>query len=95
MERICDEFIVIKKGCVIVQDDISRLKDEFFFVSLPKSGWKRGSLDLAPSHIRETESGIQMLVAQSRLRESSVSWPEGTEIRHPDLESLYFFFSSL
>jgi ABC-2 type transport system ATP-binding protein len=95
IERICDEFIVIKKGRIIFQECLSRLKHEFSLVSLPKNSWPRKVLDPELSQVRETENGIQILVSRFRLRESSVSWPEGTEISRPDLESLYFFLSGL
>jgi len=93
LEKVCDEFIIIKGGRVVAQEDLARLQEEFVLVRLPRSGWAKRPKELNPRQERETETGTQMLISQSSLWEPGICWPEGVEVGRPDLESLFLLYS--
>lgn len=100
MERICDEFIIIKGGRVIIQAGLRRLRQDFLFARLPAGcPWKkitdRDDLAALPFWERESSDGITLLAEKSLASSLAKSAAGGAlELERPTLESLYFFFIS-
>jgi ABC-2 type transport system ATP-binding protein len=102
MERICDEFIIIKRGRIIVQAGLDGLKQDYAFIRLPAdklrlAGLDRQKLDVFSAWVRDEKEGVVMLVEKSRADYLMNFAREGVRVQPeaPTLESLYFFFTSL
>lgn len=101
MERLCDSFVVIKRGRVVVQEGLSFLRDRFVLVRLPKgvpAPIVTNRRDTAGSyHWSRMSSGvITMLAHRDKIAELTepAGGPGRVQIDPPTLESLYFFFTS-
>ena len=93
MERICDEFIVIKRGRIIIQENLPKLRDSHIFVRFARS--QQGKYATIPLPYLQKISGcfIEWLLPRNRLREIDHSLLETAEVRPPDLETVYFFLA--
>jgi ABC-type multidrug transport system ATPase subunit len=101
MEKICDSFVILKRGRVIVQEGLEFLRENHVFVRLPKGlpapnitdrydatnsyGWSRMSSGV-----------ITVLASKDRARRlvETAGGPTRVHLEPPTLESLYFFFTS-
>lgn len=93
LERVCDDFIVIRKGRIVAQDNLPRLRDDHVFLRFERSGRdKWASLSLPyPRQIRGRF--IDWLVPRRRLESIDRVLLDRAEIRPPDLERLYLFLA--
>jgi len=101
MERICDSFIIIKRGRVIVQEGMADLCENYAFVRLPKglpAPIITNRHDASGSyHWSRISSGVITVLADKDKARSLAEAASGTGRIHlepPTLESLYFFFTS-
>jgi len=93
MERICDEFIVIKKGCVIVQENLPKLRDGHIFVRFARSQQGKWASIPLPYLQKTRDRFVEWLFPRNRLGEIDHSLLETAEVRPPDLETIYFFLA--
>ncbi len=94
VEKICDEFIIISRGNIIVQEDLSRLQNEHVFVRLTKPLPDKDKLSALSPWVREENDAFIMLIEKRRLDSlpyymgaSGLGAPE-----KPDLEKIFLFF---
>lgn len=101
MERICDSFVIVRAGRVIVQEGLDHLRENFVFVRLPK-GVPAPPItnrhDPADSyHWSRMSSGVITVLADKNKSLSFAGAAGGAghiDVERPTLESLYFFFTS-
>jgi ABC-2 type transport system ATP-binding protein len=101
MERICDRFIILKRGRVVIEDDLARLRDNFRFIR-PPAGRLRLKAPLhedecvPPLWSRPTPAGVVALAEKSEAARLAREAPGSARVKleEPTLESLYFFFTS-
>jgi ABC-2 type transport system ATP-binding protein len=94
VEKICDEFIIINRGNIIVQEDLNRIQNEYAFFRLPKPLRDRDKFRALSPWFREEDDAVVMLIDKRRLgflpdclRGSELGAPE-----RPDLEKIFLFF---
>jgi ABC-type multidrug transport system ATPase subunit len=102
MEKICDQFIIIKKGRTVVQDGLDRLKRNHVFIRLPadklkRAGLERQKLGVFSARVRDERDGVIMLLEKSKAEYLMGFTNQGVPVQSeaPTLESLYFFFTSI
>ena len=101
MERLCDSFIIIKRGRVVVQEGLDTLRQSHVLVRLPR-GFAAPDLvdrrDPAGSYAWTRTSGGEISVLAARDKAARLTAAAGgpglVQIEPPTLESLYFFFTS-
>ncbi|OGD19559.1 MAG: hypothetical protein A2W03_01325 [Candidatus Aminicenantes bacterium RBG_16_63_16] len=101
MERICDSFVIIRAGRVIIQEGLAALRENYVFVRLPK-GLPAPKItnrhDPAGSyHWSRMSSGVITVLAdkdKAHALAEAAAGSGGVEVEPPTLESLYFFFTS-
>ena len=101
MERICDSFVIIRAGRVIIQEGLAALRENYVFVRLPK-GLPAPKItnrhDPAGSyHWSRMSSGVITVLAdkdKAHALAEAAAVSGGVEVEPPTLESLYFFFTS-
>ncbi|MGB7294778.1 MAG: ABC transporter ATP-binding protein [Candidatus Aminicenantales bacterium] len=93
LERVCDDFIVIRKGRIVAQDNLPKLRDGHVFVRLERSLQEKwGSLPL-PYPRRVRGRFIDWLVPRRRLESIDRVLLDKAEIRPLDLERLFLFLA--
>ncbi|MFZ2054022.1 MAG: ABC transporter ATP-binding protein [Candidatus Aminicenantales bacterium] len=93
LERVCDDFIVIRKGRVVAQDNLPKLRDGHVFLRFERSLQEKwGSLPLPyPRQVRGRF--VDWLVPRRRLESIDRALLDKAEVRPPDLERLYLFLA--
>ncbi len=101
MEKICDSFIILKNGRVVIQEGLASLCENHTFVRLPKglpAPLITNRHDTAGSYLWSRISSGVITVLADRAKAQSLSEAAGGSERirtePPTLESLYFFFTS-
>jgi ABC-2 type transport system ATP-binding protein len=101
LERICDRFIILKRGRVVVEDHLERLRENYLFVRLPPGSLRPeipAVLNLAalPFWMRNSAQGRFALAEKSTAQRLAAATERsgGLALELPTLESLYFFFTS-
>jgi ABC-2 type transport system ATP-binding protein len=93
LEKVCDEFIVLKEGRVVVQEDFARLRTGYVLVRLdgprpdfaPQGAW--------PSHVKGHAGPTRALVPARLLAEDPALAGEIIGGPNLDLETLFLFFA--
>jgi len=96
VEKICDEFIIISKGDIIVQENLNRIKETFVLVHLEKSRVEKEKLKAFSSYLKEENSFFQLLVEKNLLHKLKAFLGESKEavtIITLDLETIFLFFA--
>jgi ABC-2 type transport system ATP-binding protein len=93
LERVCDDFIVIRKGRIVARDNLPKLRDGHVFLRLERSFQEKwGPLPLPyPRQVRGRF--IDWLVPRRRLGSIDRILLDKAEIRPLDLERLYLFLA--
>jgi ABC-2 type transport system ATP-binding protein len=96
VEKISDEFILIRQGRILVQENLRRLKERCLLVRLEKGEIEVEKLKLFSLYLREKDFFWEMLVEKTRLQEleNFLGRNLGIAIHTPlDLETIFFFFA--
>lgn len=93
LDRICDDFIVIRRGRIVAQENLTKLRDDHVFLRFERSFQERwGPIPLVyPRQIRGRF--IDWLIPRHRLGTIDRALLDNAEVRPPDLERLYFFLA--
>jgi ABC-type multidrug transport system ATPase subunit len=99
LERIAGRFIILKRGAVLVDEDLERLRRDYLFVRFPaglEAPAAPGVGAVAPWWVRESALGPVMLVekAEAERAAGGMGILSSGAPERPTLESLYFFFTS-
>ncbi len=94
VEKICDEFIIINRGNIIVQEDLNRIQNDYAFFRLSKPLQDKDKFRAQSAWFREEDNAVVMLIEKRRLcflpdylRENILGTPET-----PSLEKIFLFF---
>jgi ABC-2 type transport system ATP-binding protein len=96
VEKICDEFIIIHQGYILIQQNLRWIKETYLLVRLEKNEVEGDKLKFFSSYLREKNLFLEMLVEKSRLQElekflgRSISLDTKAQL---DLEKIFFFFA--
>jgi ABC-2 type transport system ATP-binding protein len=93
MDRICDDFVVIRRGRIVVQENLPKLRDGHVFLRferLVQDNWASVPL---PYPRQVCGRFIDWLVPRHRLDTIDSVLLERAEVRPPDLERLYLFLA--
>jgi hypothetical protein len=96
VEKICDEFIIIRQGYILIQQNLGWIKETYLLVRLAKNEVEGDKLKFFSSYLREKNLFLEMLVEKSRLQElekflgRSISLDTKAQL---DLEKIFFFFA--
>lgn len=94
VEKICDEFIIISRGNIIIQEDLSRLKNDHVFVRFEKAGLDKKKLSALSPWVKEEDAGFVLLIEKRRLDSLAdlLRNAEPIPSEQPDLEKIFLFF---
>jgi ABC-2 type transport system ATP-binding protein len=93
LEKLCDDFVVIRKGRIVAQDNLPKLRSGHVFISLERSlqeTWRSVTLPF-PWQVRGRF--VDWLVPRQRLGTIDRALLDKAEVRPPDLERLYLFLA--
>jgi len=93
LEKVCDEFIIIKSGRVVIQENLPKLRDGHIFVRFARSQQGMWASIPAPCLQKTTDRFIEWLFPRSRLGEIDHSLLETAKLGPPDLETVYLFLA--
>ena len=93
MERICDEFMIIKGGRVVIQENLPRFRDSHVFIRFAKSQLGEWASIPMPNLQKTTDRFVEWLFPLSRLGEIDRSLLDTAHIGPPDLETVYLFLA--
>jgi ABC-2 type transport system ATP-binding protein len=96
VEKICDEFIIIKQGEIIIQDNLSQIQENFVLVQLEKHRVEKEKLKVFSSYQKHNNLFWEMLMEKSRLHELESFLGRSAMLDTPtklSLETLFFFFN--
>jgi len=95
VEKIVDEFIILKKGSVVIQENFQRMKEAFAFIRLKKEGTKKELFLPLAAWIKEEGSFLEMLISKDKidLVENLLDGEEESVARTLDLETIFIFFA--
>ncbi len=93
LEKLCDDFVVIRKGRIVAQDNLPKLRTDHVIISLERSlqeTWRSIPLPY-PWQVRGRF--VDWLVPRQRLGTIDRALLDKAEVRPPDLERLYLFLA--
>jgi ABC-2 type transport system ATP-binding protein len=93
LEKVCDEFIIIKGGRVVAQENLPKIRDSHIFVRFARSHQGKWASIPLPYLQKTRGCFVEWLLPRNRLREIDHSLLETAEVRPPDLETIYFFLA--
>jgi ABC-2 type transport system ATP-binding protein len=96
VEKITDEFILIRQGRVLVQENLRRLTESCLLVRVEKGEIEAQKLKLFSLYLREKEFFLEVLLEKTRLQEleNFLGRDVGIAVRSRlDLETIFFFFA--
>jgi ABC-2 type transport system ATP-binding protein len=93
MDRICDDFVVIRRGRIVVQENLPKLRDAHVFLRFERSFQEKGCSIPLPYPRQVRGRFIDWLVPRNRLGTIDRSLLDKAEVRPPDLERLYLFLA--
>lgn len=93
IERVCDDFIVIRKGRIVVQENLPRLRDAHVFLRLERSLQEKWDSLRLPYPRQVRGRFVDWLVPRRRLESIDRVFLDRAEIRPLDLERLYLFLA--
>ncbi len=92
-ERICDDFIVIRRGKIIAGDNLPRLRDGHVFLRFERSLQMTGR-SIPPAFPWQISGRfVDWLVPRERLGAIDRALLDKAEVLVPDLERLYLFLA--
>ena len=94
VEKICDEFIIINRGNIIVQEDLRRIQNEYTFFRVAKPICDKDEIRALSPWFREEDDAYVMLIEKRRLN-SLPDWLRAGEFGAPEkpgLEKIFLFF---
>jgi ABC-2 type transport system ATP-binding protein len=96
VEKISDEFILIRQGRILIQENLRRLKESCLLVRLEKGEIEVEKLKLFSLYLREKDFFWEMIVEKTRFQEleNFLGRNLGIAIQaRLDLETIFFFFA--
>ena len=96
VEKISDEFILIRQGRVLIQENLRRLTESCLLVRVEKGEIEAEKLRLFSLYLREKEFFWEVLLEKTRLQEleNFLGRDVGIAIQAGlDLETIFFFFA--
>ncbi len=93
LEKLCDDFVVIRKGRIVAQDNLPKLRTDHVIISLERSlqeTWRSIPLPY-PWQVRGRF--VDWLVPRQRLGTIDRALLDKAEVRPPDLERLFLFLA--
>jgi ABC-2 type transport system ATP-binding protein len=95
VEKICDKFIIIKQGKIIIQEELGRLKKDHVFVRFENARGGKENLSALSPWIKEKDGQCILLVEKRRLDQLTHHLEPRRLIspEQPDLEKIFLFFS--
>jgi ABC-2 type transport system ATP-binding protein len=96
IEKICDDFIIIKKGTIVFQANLCRAKEDLFLIQVKKECVDKGKITALTPFLKETDSFFEFLLDKSCLQpfEEALREQEKTfSRREVDLEKIFLFFT--
>lgn len=90
VEKIADEVIIIKKGTILIQENLQELRENYLFVRLPVEWTDRERLGEYSKFVREREGRFELVVEKARLGALGEFLDE--ESKEITLEKLFLFF---
>jgi ABC-2 type transport system ATP-binding protein len=96
VQKICDEFIIIRKGTIVFQDDLRRLKENYLLVSLGRADLGSEEVSAWSPSWRKKEDVVELLLFRN-LRAPFLHFLEEkkltAEFGEIDLERIFLFFA--
>lgn len=96
VQKICDEFIIIKEGRIVFQDNLRRLKENYLLASLGQTDLPPDEISLWSRSWQKKEGVLELLLARG-LRASFLQFLEEKKLTAKfdeiDLESVFLFFA--
>jgi ABC-type multidrug transport system ATPase subunit len=96
VQKICDEFIIIRKGTIVFQDDLRRLKENYLLVSLGRADLGSEEVSAWSPSWRKKEGVVELLLFRN-LRTPFLHFLEEkkltAELGEIDLERIFLFFA--
>ena len=100
LEKVCDEFIIIRRGTILVQESLIRLKADYGFVRLARDPLGRGmpselQLKELAYWIKGERSQIMLLLEKTRAASLAARYPNCASLLPSplSLEQIFFFFN--
>jgi ABC-type multidrug transport system ATPase subunit len=100
VEKVCDEFIIIRRGTVVVQESLNRLRADYVFVRLSRDLLGRGTpselqLKALSPWAKDERGQVVLLLEKTQAAALAARYPNcATLLPGPlDLEQIFFFFS--
>ena len=93
LEKVCDEFIIIKNGRVVIQGNLPGFRDGHIFIRFARSQQGIWASVPAPRLQKTADCYVEWLFPRSRLGEIDTSLLETAKFGPPDLETIYLFLA--
>ncbi|MBE0461356.1 MAG: ABC transporter ATP-binding protein [Candidatus Aminicenantes bacterium] len=95
VEKISDDFIIIKKGRILLQENLNIFKDRFIYVEIKDSSLKLEELRTISPYVKGNDSELVMLMEKSRLEsmEDLLKTVSCVKKHDLDLEKVFLFFT--
>jgi len=96
IEKICDDFIIIKKGRIAFQANLPRAKEDLFLIQVEKECVDKGKIAALTPFLKETDSFFEFLLDKSHLQPFEEVFREREKTfrrREVDLEKIFLFFT--
>ncbi len=93
VDRICDDFVIIRRGRIVAQDNLPKLRDNHVFLSLERSLQETRCSVPLPYPWKIRGRFIEWLVPRRSLDTIDRALLHKAEVRPPDLEKLYLFLA--
>jgi ABC-type uncharacterized transport system ATPase subunit len=96
LEKIADDFLILKKGEALLQENLRRFKTENFLVQMTHSRIEKPQFARAASFVRDRDLYSEMIVRKDRIaaffplidRKHTPAF-----LRELDLEKIFLFFA--
>lgn len=96
IEKFADEFIIIKKGKIIIQQNLNDFKNNFILIRLKKTGIKKSNLLGFTPFLKEQNSQFEIILNKNQFK-SFENFLKEKEIliskSKIDLENIFIFFA--
>jgi ABC-2 type transport system ATP-binding protein len=96
IEKFADEFIIIKKGEIIIQNNLNDFKNNYILIRIEKAGTEKRNLLAFTSFIKEQDSHFEIILNRNQLK-SFEAFCKGKETSiyksEVDLENIFIFFA--
>jgi ABC-2 type transport system ATP-binding protein len=93
LERVCDDFVVIRRGRIVVQENLPKLRDGHVFLRLERSFQEKWGPVPLPYPRQLRGRFVEWLIPRNRLGTIDRALLERADVRSPDLERLYLFLA--